>query len=418
MNPFFLGRSSLFVSGKAIALFGCGAVVSAVFHLSALSAVLAFLCFFCLASRLWGEGALRNIGVETEFYPGGLFPQGTVELKLRVKNEKWLPVIWLEVFQPLGEKDALAPCDEEIVQEDGQRFLRRKFTFLMGQEELLWTSHWTAQRRGLFHPEQMLLQAGDGFGLTQACRRIGAAGRSVAVYPALQPVSPELFLRDLWDCSSGAKGYLEDPTVIQSTRDYQRTDPVKRINWRLTARTQRTVVNTYETILPKAAHFIVDCESFNGVQPQEAAFEDTLSILTSLLVELHHSGMRCGVSLPRSLRSAAAEYSPDASLEEILRAFAGYAFYPLEKPEDPHDPPRVLPAVFREEILQRENVGRFYYVCASVEQVKHQRFFQRLESSRTVLLPYTSPSASERAALRDFTIVPLTTLKRGDGHDQ
>ena len=412
------GRSSLFVNGKALALFGGGSVVSAVFDLPALSAVLAFLFFFCLASRLWGESALHRVRAEVRSMPGGLFPQGTAEVEVRIKNEKWIPVIWLEVLRPLAQKDALVPLEEKILEEDQRQLLQRKFTFLMGQEELIWTSRWEARRRGLFRPERMYLQAGDGFGLTQARRSIDGGSGAVAVYPALQDVSAEFFLRDIWDCSGGGNGYLEDPTVIQSTRDYQLTDSFKRINWRLTARTQQTVVNTYETILPKSAHFIVDCESFNGIAAEEEAFEDTLSILTSLLVQLRQAGMRFGVSMPQGRWSNAAEFPGGTPLEEILHAFSAYELCALIRPEDPHEPYYALPSVFREEeLLRQESVGRFYYVCFSLDKAKKQRLFRRLDSSRTVLLPYAQITGKDREMLREFTVLTLTALKRRNDHD-
>jgi len=407
-------RSSLFVSTKALLCFGGLSVVSALFALSALSAALAFLFFFCLASRLWGEGALRHIEVETEGQPTALFPGGEVELRVDIRNEKWLPVIWMELLQPLSEKDALIPL-EEISRTEAQRFLRQKFTFVMGREHIEWTSRWQAVRRGLFRPAGMYLMEGDGFGLTQATRRFGGTGRNIAVYPALQNVSAELFLRDMWDSSGGAKGYLEDPTVMKSTRDYQRTDPFKRINWRLTARLQRTVVNTYETILPKSAHFIVDCESFNGEKAEEAAFEDMLSILTSVLVHLQGADMRCGVSLPQSRFAGAMEilHPEKTPLEEILYALAAYELRPLERPDDPHEPPYALPAVFRQEqILSLQNVGRFYYVCYSLERAKKQGLLRHLESSRTVILPYALSGQEEKPG--EFSVVGLTTLKRGE----
>ena len=410
-------RSSLFVGTKALAGFAALSVISAVFDFSALSAAFAFLFFFCLASRLWGEGALSRVEVEAEGTPTALFPGGEVELRVKIKNDKWLPVIWLELLQPLGTQDALVPEGETVLAVEGERFLSRKFTFVMGREEIFWTSRWKAERRGLFRPEQMLLRAGDGFGLTQAQRGVGGRGRHIAVYPARQNISAEPFLRDMWDAVGGAKGYLEDPTVIKSTRDYQMTDPFKRLNFRLTARLQRPVVNTYETILPKSAHFIVDCESFNGENAESEAFEDTLSILTSLLLRLQEAEVRCGVSLPQSRRKAAVDlvHSERTPLAQILYAFAAYEFRPLQRTEDPHDPPFAPPPVFREEqILSLENVGRYYYVCFSPEKVKKNRLLHRLDGRRTVLLPYTLPQEDE-AWLREFTVVGLTTLKRGDG---
>ncbi len=433
-DKLFLGaRSSLFVSGGALGTFAVLAVLGAVFHVRALCAAAAFLFVLCLVSRLWGESALRDVSVHCESAPAALFPPGEVTLRLRIKNDKLLPVIWLEVVQLLEEDAPLIPAEAaEICRVRGVQaqlegaageeaaFLYKKFTFLMGGEELTWESRWNARRRGIFHPGRLQLRAGDGFGLSQREQLVGGAGDPfVAVYPAVQPVSVDLFLKDMWEATSGASGYLEDPTIIKSTRDYARTDAFKRINWRMTARSQRTVVNTYETILPKSAHFIVDGESFNGPRETGEAFEDMLSILTSLILRLEEAGIQCGVSLPRSREDAPRELlgAEQTPLEEILTAFAGYRLRELVGTEEDPRKLYVRPAEFRDsQILSLRNVGRFYYVCSALDRVEKGGLVSRLDPARTVLLPYTAPSSLRESALQAFSVVGLNTLKRGAAH--
>lgn len=417
---FFGARSSLFVSNQALVCFFALAIFSAMTHYSVLCVVFSFLFFFCFISRFWGETSLHGVTTEFSAEPSALFPGGETTASLRIRNAKWLPVIWMEIIQLLEDKAPLIPAESGEVcrmKDEEGTFLHKKFTFVMGQEELVWQCRWTACRRGLFRPAQMHLRAGDGFGLTQASKRLsGENGRFVAVYPALQDVSTDLFLQDMWDAASGAKGYLEDPTIIKSTRDYTPVDPFKRINWRLTARGQRTTVNTYETILPKSAHFIIDCESFNGYPAEEDAFEDMLSILTSVLIRLRSAGILCGVSLPQSRRSGPREIlgTEETPLEEILLAFAGYELCQLIKPDQPEKDPYALPAVFHQSsILSMQNVGRFYYVCSSLHKVKKQSLLPRLESGRTVLLPYDMSRDEASGIAQEFSVVELKTLKRG-----
>lgn len=433
-NNLFLGaRSSTFVSTGCLVLFAVLAALSAVFGMMELCAVLAFLFFFCLVSRMWGESALRHVEVQYEGAPAALFPPGEVTLKFRIKNDKLLPVIWLELVQLLEEDAPLFPADPaEVCHVTGNQaklegakgeeasFLYKKFTFVMGGEELHWESRWTARRRGIFRPARVELRAGDGFGLTQKERSIGG-DHCVAVYPALQSVSSDLFLQDMWEASSGARGYMEDPTIIKSTRDYARTDPFKRINWRVTARAQKTVVNTFETILPKSAHFIVDCESFNGPQPQSEAFEDMFSILTSLILRLEEAGIQCGVSLPKSRNAMAREIigAERTPLEEILFAFAEYELRDLVRPAEGDRKPYALPSAFQSSrILSLRNVGKFYYICSSLDKVETNGLLSRLDPGRTMLLPYFMPESAQEAVLREFSVVELRSLKRGDSNAQ
>lgn len=193
--------------------------------------------FFCGVSRLWGESALRSVQVTCQSAPAALFPPGEVTLRMRIQNNKLLPVIWMEVVQLLEEDAPLIPADPgEICHVQGRQaelegasgeeaaFLYKKFTFVMGGEEIVWESRWNAQHRGIFRPGRLRLRGGDGFGLTQKEQLTGGTDAFVAVYPRVQPVATDLFLRDMWEASSGAKGYQEDPTIIKSTRDYALTD--------------------------------------------------------------------------------------------------------------------------------------------------------------------------------------------------
>ncbi len=428
-NLFLGAKSSLLVSTGSLCLFAGLTVLLVVLGITELCAAPAFLFFFCLISRIWGESALKRVSVSYEGAPAALFPPGEVTLKFRIKNDKLLPVIWMELVQLLEEDAPLFPADPaEVCRVKGDRarmegaageeasFLHKKFTFVMGGEELIWESRWTARRRGIFRPGRVELRGGDGFGLTRKERMIGGGDRCVAVYPALQSVSTDLFLQDMWEATSGAKGYLEDPTIIKSTRDYALTDPFKRINWRVTARSQKTVVNTFETILPKSAHFIVDCESFNGPQPLREEFEDMLSILTSLILRLERTGMQCGVSLPKGKQTPAREIvgAESTPLEEILFAFAAYELRELVYAEEGPRQAYARPSLFHSSrILSMRNVGKFYYLCSSVDRVEKNGLISRLDPARTVLLPYTPPESLREAALHEFPIVGLRTLKRG-----
>lgn len=427
----FIGtRSSSFVSPGAILCLGALSVAGAFFHMTALSAALAVFCFFCLLSRLWGQSALKQVEIVCEGTPAALFPGGEAQLRFTIRNEKLLPVIWLEILQFLDGQAPLFPAEEaDICRVSAQdafwngslpdtevSFLYKKFTFLMGGEQLTWVSTWHARHRGIFYPAQVRCRAGDGFGLMQTERTFSSdALRRIVVYPAVQSVAIDAFLRDTWETAGGAKGYMEDPTVIKSTRDYACTDSYKRINWRISAKGQRMLVNTYETIQPRSAFFLLDGESFNGAAPELDALEDTLSILASLILRLHERGIQCGLALPESGHAPAQEIlgAGQTPVEEILTALAGYTLCPLTPPEHPDQPLAVRPSVFHaQQILSLSNVGRFYYLCLSPEQVAQRGFLTRLEPARTTLLPYRV----ERAAFRGFPTLELTRLKQEVPH--
>ena len=414
-------RSSVFITRGALAAMLFFGVLSAIFDATALCIMFSFMFFFCLVSRIWGKHSL--VGVEVDFAgePSAIFPGQTTTLDFTINNNKLMPVIWLELVGVLDQDPPLYPTDEseikklvgaqaidEGIDADSADMLYKKFVFVMGG--------------GIYRLERIKVRTGDGFGLTQSEKYLPIPPeRCIAVYPALCHVIPDIFLRDMHDAVGAAKGFMEDITVIKSTRDYLPNDPAKRINWRATARNQKTVVNNYETILPKSLHFIIDGESFNGTHPDKAAFEDSLSIIASLLLKLKDSGMRCGLSLPKSRDNDAMDItSPDRTpISEMLFALSGYELRQLEIPEDmSNNVPVVLPAKFNQpSIVSMMNVGKYYYVCRDLNSIKAKNLITQLEPARLTLLPYYYDENDSDFSLFQFETHELKKLKGGSANE-
>ena len=254
---------------------------------------------------------------------------------------------------------------------------------------------------------------GDGFGLTcreRALLRPGD-GRFV-VYPRLTAVSPELFLRNLWNAETGAHGVMEDPTVIRSTRDYLTTDSPRQINWRLLARGLPLTVNVYESILPRSVHFLLDGESFSGQDPHPEALEETLSILASELVRLDQARVRCGLSLCKGKGSTAVTLpAATSAVEELLCALAAYDPLPVKLDEAG----KVVPQASRFDtgpLLEAgHSVGRYYYITYDTATLPGQTLLHHLDHTCLSLLTY-----QETAPYGEFETVPLCHLKEENAH--
>jgi hypothetical protein len=166
--------------------------------------------------------------------------------------------------------------------------------------------------QGIYQIREVLLRSGDGFGLAQSVQSREIPGApTFVVYPRLVPVRTEGFFRNVWSGQTGARGYLEDITVLRNVRDYRESDNWKRIDWRMAARQEELQVKQFDTILPKSIHFIVDGKSFTGLSPENEELEEMFSVLASLLLRLDAEGVRCGLSLPGTARAAALDLFPD-----------------------------------------------------------------------------------------------------------
>ncbi|WP_297214396.1 DUF58 domain-containing protein [uncultured Flavonifractor sp.] len=393
-------------------------LLAAFFGYGKLAAVLMFLFLLALAARLWAVLALRGLDVSAAPSAWGVFPGDTLTIPLRVHNGKFLPLVWAELFFPLSPQLCLVPeesrepdeREQSTLAEDGystQLVGERRLSFLLWYETVPLTIRWTARRRGVYSTAGWRVRTGDGFGLVQVEAPIlQGGGWQLAVYPRLIKVRPELFLRNRWNSDTGARGVMEDPTVIRSTRDYQTTDSLKRINWRLAARCLPLTVNIYEDILPRGVHFLLDGESFSGPQPHPEELEDALSVLASLVVRLSALQVPCGLSLCRGSGGEAVNLFA-AATEEMLFALAAYQVCPPKWDENgallSQAPIFQEPALFE----AARSVGRFYYILYDAARLDAKALPHRLGSSCTTLLTclWDGKPAGE------FETVPLEQLK-------
>lgn len=419
-KPVF-SRSSNLVALPALGIELLGGILAAFFGQWNLAAAVLFVFLLCAVARLWAVASLRHVSITVSTAIRGLFPDEEAHFDIEVHNGKFLPLIWLEVYFPLTKNLCLVPEDSRppdhwevpVLEETGasaELVGEKRFTFFLWYETLRFTSRWTAKRRGVYSTAPWRLRTGDGFGLAQVERPISKSDvRQFVVYPRLISVSPELFLRNLWNAESGSRGVMEDPTIIRSTRDYQSTDSLKHINWRLRARGLPLAVNVYEDILPRGVHFLLDGESF-AQHPEE--LEDALSILASELVVLAERQLHCGLSICRSGSGRAVNFFAAASsTEDLLCALAAYEPLPPIRDSESGELQQqdtVFDAVPLFE--PSRSVGRFYYITYDTSRLPDQMLLRRLDHTCLTVLTYCEP-----VPFGEFETVGLCHLKGGTG---
>ncbi len=414
-------RSSTLASLPVLGACLLGGVLAAFFGYRPLAAVLLFFFLLAALARLWAHASAAKLEVSVSCPNTGLFPGDGVETEIQVSNGKFFPVVWLEVFFPLSPRLCLVPEgarkpeDWELPELDRQGYStelagEKRFSFLLWYETMRFPVRWTAERRGIYRLSGWTLRTGDGFGLVQLERPAAERGMEIAVYPRLIRVSPALFLRNLWNADTGARGVMEDTTVIRSTREYMNGDPARRINWRLAARGLPLTVNVYEDILPRRIHFLFDGESFSGSRKHLEEMEESLSILASELVRLEEARVSCGLSLSRDRRGRTVSLFA-ADTGRMLRALAGYDPAPDVHPENDETQVTDQEPVFAEApVLESSGrTGRFFYIAYSTEQLTGRSLLRKLDPAMTTLLVFREPDCP----FGPFETVGLQSLKEG-----
>lgn len=418
-----LSRSSNLVTLPALVLVLVLCVLAAFFGQGRVAAVLMFLFLLALASRCWAALALRRISVSASSQSSGVFPGDKIQVDIEVENGKFLPLVWLELFFPLSPDLCMLPEEHRREPDENEKSAledegystelvgEKRFSFLLWYETAQCSMPWTARRRGVYSTTGWRVRTGDGFGLTQVEQPVSERNvRRFYIYPKLIKVRPDIFLRNLWNADTGAKGIMEDVTVIRSTRDYQTADSLKHINWRLAARCQPLTVNVYEDILPRSVHFLLDGESFSGPEPHLKELEDALSVLASLLVCLSALQVRCGLSLCRGTAGVSNLFF--AETEEMLRALAAYQ--PLPPRRDDEGKITMQATVFDETPIFEvaRSVGRFYYILWDAALLGKKSLPYRLGSAGTTLIT----AAEGKLQAGEFEVIPLSSLKEGREH--
>ena len=282
-----------------------------------------FLVFFLImafCSRTWGRASLKKLHLQLQREDLCAFPGESLPVQLTLSNRKYLPVTWIDILFPLPQNGCIVPEDDTLPDTYDDRDLNylvpvlpRKLSWLMPQQEIVWDFQVRAASRGIHLLKHVYLESGDGFGLSvQGRKMLLDSPKQLTIYPRRLPVDISRLLHQNPSEAQGGRGYQEDISLLKHSRSYQNGDSVRRINWRLLARTQTLMVNEYETISPLRMGFFLDLESFVTLQEKQNSnggtyqiptlhrqeMEDMISLVASCICELTARRIACALLLP------------------------------------------------------------------------------------------------------------------------
>ncbi|MDD3165536.1 MAG: DUF58 domain-containing protein [Oscillospiraceae bacterium] len=371
--------------------------------LHAFGGLMVMLCIVGLLARLWGDAALHHVTAECESSCPAVYVGQTMTVRYHVENEKLLPLIWLEIGQPLPPRDCLALGDgfsraEASGQaQDAPPEARQNIAFLLGGRALRWERTFTARARGVYRFDALKLHSGDGFGLVQnVCDQPLAAPPTFVVWPKRIPVQPEPLLQNLLGGQSAGAGFYEDVTLLKNIRAYADTDSWKRIDWRMAARQEELQVKQFETVLPHSVLFVLDAASFS---PAEYAISATASLIAALM----EKRMQCGLFLPKTAACAPVSLLPgtqEAALEAILFALSAF------------DAETATAAFDDRLLLARHNdAGRTFVLTHSGASCRCQALLRQLDVGMTTALTFSDDDPN--GVLLGFSKLPFSRLEKG-----
>ena len=199
------------------------------------------------AAWVWTRYALERLLSRVEISQTHAFVGETLRLTLRLENRKIVPLTALQVRinlpeilepsnQPFSRLHESAPQEGVVVRSTSMRWYER----------LTWSFDVPLITRGHFQLARIDLKSGDLFGIYRR-ERTDETEHTLWVYPeviALERLGVPR-MRPQGE-QRGGQRLFEDPTRLQTIRDYRPGDPLKRVDWKATARRQELQSRVYD----------------------------------------------------------------------------------------------------------------------------------------------------------------------------
>ncbi|UCC85596.1 MAG: DUF58 domain-containing protein [Anaerolineales bacterium] len=293
-----------------------------------------------MASGAWSQLSLFGLHYRRQFSETRAFLGETIELTLEVRNQKLLPLTWLDITDVFS---ATLPLDRSQVVINRITNLGEFRTFwMLGAFQRL-TRHFTIQcaQRGYHTYGPATINTGDGFGLFSR-KALTSQRDCVIVYPRLYSMAElRLPAKNPFGERGSPLRLFEDPLRTVGIREWQSGDSLRRVHWKATARHQQMLSRAYEPSEEPQALIVLNVATLtrhwlgNIPELQERAIS-VASSLAALCTELRLPvGLIANGYLPGSDQSISLlpGRSPNQLVRilELLAAITALATQPIEK---------------------------------------------------------------------------------------
>lgn len=219
-------------------------LVALFFRVEFFFTILYLLAAIVILARLWMRRAIKQLQGGRRFVDRA-FTDDRVPVRLTIKNDGWLPLLWLEIDElvPLGLR--ATPFERRVV--------------ALGPGET-WQADYTliCYRRGRYHVGPTTLRTGDPLGIARHELRWSEPD-DLVVYPRIVPLAQlGLPTRSPLAILPATAPLFEDTSRVMSTRDYRRGDPLRRVHWSATARVGHLVVKQYQPAIARETMICLD----------------------------------------------------------------------------------------------------------------------------------------------------------------
>ena len=253
-----------------------------------------FLLIATLAARYWSNHAFDRLTYERILPENRAFEGEPLHLRLRLINDKPLPLPFVEVRDSVPAESLVGEAHVSMSTSPGYVYLGRT-THLSWYERINWPVELRSPPRGYYRIGPGRITTGDMFGFFPSTREDDSY-TPVIIYPRIYTM-PELGLpaaRPFGE-QKGRERIFEDPGRIAGIRQYQPGDPMRRIDWKASARMQTLQSRVYE---PSATMHMLIALNVNTMEHAwEGFLPETLERLLSVAGSVANYGFDAGYAV-------------------------------------------------------------------------------------------------------------------------
>ena len=238
-------------------------------------------------TRVW-----RSLAISLKAAPRRVFPDKPVELRIRIANKGRLPLPWLRLELHLARRLEAPGLTLQTSPLDAVLLL--PFS-LAGREQVERRISLISPQRGLQRLGPAAVHLTDPLGVEDSRHEL-PGGTDFLCYPRLRDIHAEI--REAMPLGERrGRSFLDEQSHYLGPRPYQPTDPLRRIDWRQSARRGELFVRTYETVATAQTAIFLDPTTsrnpWDGIDTE--VLERTVEITASLANHLIDRGQAVGL---------------------------------------------------------------------------------------------------------------------------
>jgi len=206
--------------------------LAAFFRADFILIILYLLVGLYVISHWWSRHALAALQIKRSL-PERAFWGEIIPVRVNVKNEGYLPVVWVHLRETLPMELSAEGITQEVVNFGSHAIYDLKYEL-------------DCRKRGYYPIGPLTLFSGDLFGISQQQPLIADADH-LTVFPKIIPLANlELPVHSPLGTIRHTQPIFEDPARVRGKRDYITGDSFRQVDWKASAVAQRLQVKLYE----------------------------------------------------------------------------------------------------------------------------------------------------------------------------